>query len=117
MDHPLLGNTTGKRNTLCCLPKCDWKIEHPVMQHAPGLGAIFGMPDQALEMTHHHQSLKRMEADIERHLKTHSVLEWTEAIMELRSTQLKVWNRAVTGMNDSDYVMALADITELTTPC
>lgn len=65
-------------------PLCDWSTEIPRPQYAPGVAAVFGLDADTLAAIHQRQCEHRMESEIERHLRTHTVTEWTTALMQAR---------------------------------
>jgi hypothetical protein len=71
-------------------PLCDWSIEIPEPQYAPGVAEVFGMDAATLANIHLHQSARRMENDLERHLSTHPVQAWVIALMQARDRIAKL---------------------------
>lgn len=66
-------------------PLCDWTVAPPQPQYAPAVAAALGVPTDALASIHHHQNLRRLEADIKQHLSSHKLEEWVTALTQARA--------------------------------
>lgn len=69
--------------TIKCL-LCDWEIEPPRPQYAPGVAAALGVPVDALASIHQRQNMRRLENDLRQHFTGHKVEEWVQALREAR---------------------------------
>ena len=63
---------------------CDWSVEPPMPQHAPGVAAAFGITTDALAAIHQGQNMHRLESDLRAHFSGHKVEEWVTALREAR---------------------------------
>ena len=77
-------------------PICDWAAEVPQPQYAPGLAAVFGLDAATLASIHLRQEQHRLEANIERHMRTHGPGEWLPALMEARNALAAARTEATT---------------------
>ena len=65
-------------------PLCDWSIDEPIVQYAPGVAAAFGITPSALASIHLSQEMRRTEEELDRHLRTHPPTDWLPALMAAR---------------------------------
>lgn len=79
----------------CPLPACDWTVDEPAYPNPPaGLAEILGTTRLALAETHHHQNMRRLETEIERHVTTHPAREWALALAQCQQAlaeQVAMW--------------------------
>ena len=75
-------------------PLCDWSAPIPKAQYAPGVAAVFGMSAAALADIHLMQDARRLEINVETHLRTHTVTEWVTALMQARDRVAELEERA-----------------------
>lgn len=75
----------------CPISTCDWTHESEDSKYgagnamaAPAIGEAMGIPGAALLDIHRHQGMKRDEAALERHFKSHPVLDWVTDLMAAR---------------------------------
>jgi len=74
-------------------PLCDWTLDvpagdDPVM--AGAIAAVMGVPADAFTSIRDHQRKRRLEVDLDRHLRTHGPDEWLPALMDARRTCLEL---------------------------
>lgn len=74
----------------CPILSCDWKLERDYALDArnavaaPGVAAAMGVPLVAFQAIREQQMAKHTEAELDRHFRSHPVLDWVRDLMAER---------------------------------
>jgi hypothetical protein len=87
--------------TVTC-PLCPETFEAREVPRAPAIAEALGMGADALQVVHTDQVRRRLEQDLDRHLRTHPPKEWLPALMTARRER-DAAHEALAALSLTDY--------------